>query len=592
MLGHYDPSYLSHSMGTLENLNYSATPAEGYTFARWTGDVTSLEPEIAFALSNNMTITANFSKVAETPTTYTVTFKDWDGTTLKTETVNEGESATAPATPTRDGYTFTGWDKPFDAVTTDLTVTAQYEKTPDPVPTTYTVTFKNWDGATLKTETVTAGAAATAPEAPARPGYTFTGWDKAFSAVTSDLTVTAQYEQKTASEILEDAKELDPSNPDDTEKVKELEDVYQSLTNISVNVTADPNTHGNFKNNVDAIRVVGASFNAEPDDTVMLHFSKPASNVAIDGTRYKTNSAVQLDIKLLKNDTPMQDLAVPVTITVPIPSGIASKNFWILHHHNDGTLERIQPTVNGDGTCTFRVSRFSVFVFVNAADENDNAGNHTNNNTVSNDSHDSGTSASAAPSPDVPATPKGTLSTSQAIIKTRAAVQKAKQSGAARATVSLKNMETLTRQAAQAIVKEAGGFPVRVQADSTLNNGKIVVRLSFDPAQITDTIQLAAFTDSAKTKSVRTLFNKYFKNNIQVVRLEQKEDFGMPVNLAVKLDAKLQGKTLYFYRYNQAGNTYTRIAAPQYRIDANGYVHFTTKFAGYIIISDGSLTEK
>ncbi|MDR3364788.1 MAG: Stk1 family PASTA domain-containing Ser/Thr kinase [Clostridiales Family XIII bacterium] len=58
---------------------------------------------------------------------------------------------------------------------------------------TFTVTFVNWDGATLKTEQVASGGYATAPGNPSRSGYTFTGWDKTFSSVTSDLTVTATY---------------------------------------------------------------------------------------------------------------------------------------------------------------------------------------------------------------------------------------------------------------------------------------------------------------------------------------------------------------------------------------------------------------
>ena len=509
---------------------YLVTPTDGYFFDGWTGDVNSSDSKVLFELSGNMTVTANFSKAVEQPDTYTVTFQDWDGTTLKIETVNSGEAATAPEAPTRTGYTFTGWDQSFDVVT-------------------------------------------------------------------SDLVVTAQYTQKTADEILEDAKELDPS---DTKKVEDLEEIYKSLANVSVNVIADPNTHGNFKNNIDAIQVVGAAFNAEPNDTVMLHFSKPANNVTIDGTRYKTNSAVQLDIKLLKNSVPMQDLVVPVTITVPIPTGVAEKDFWVLHYHNDGSLERIRPTVNGDGTCTFVVNRFSVFAFVNAVEHN------TNNNTSSSvsgsshtsrdhsDGNDTSSSASSftALLPNKPAIPRGTLSTQQAVSRTHAAVEKAKLSGAAQAIVRLRNMETLTPEAAQAIVKAANGFPVEVQADSTLNNGTVNVRLRFDPAQITNVVQLGAFIDAAKTKSVRTLFNKYFKNDIQVVRFEQKSDLGIPVNIAVKLDTKLRGKALYFYRYNQADNAYAQIAAPQYWINENGYVHFTAKFASCIVISDGPLMMK
>ena len=57
---------------------------------------------------------------------FTVTFLDWDGTVLKTELVEEGRAATAPADPSRPGYAFTGWDKDFSSVTENLTVIAQY----------------------------------------------------------------------------------------------------------------------------------------------------------------------------------------------------------------------------------------------------------------------------------------------------------------------------------------------------------------------------------------------------------------------------------------------------------------------------------
>ena len=59
---------------------------------------------------------------------YSVIFKDYDGTVLSTQSVKEGTAATAPKNPTRDGYEFTGWDKSFSKVTSDITVTAMYEK--------------------------------------------------------------------------------------------------------------------------------------------------------------------------------------------------------------------------------------------------------------------------------------------------------------------------------------------------------------------------------------------------------------------------------------------------------------------------------
>ena len=58
----------------------------------------------------------------------------------------------------------------------------------------YVVTFVDWDGTVLASVGVAAGQAATAPAAPVREGYTFIGWDKDFSFVTSDMDVYAQYE--------------------------------------------------------------------------------------------------------------------------------------------------------------------------------------------------------------------------------------------------------------------------------------------------------------------------------------------------------------------------------------------------------------
>lgn len=66
-------------------------------------------------------------KTNEEGNKYTVTFKDYDGTIIKTSTVLEGKSAVTPLDPKRNGYVFSGWE-PSDLknITSDLEVLATY----------------------------------------------------------------------------------------------------------------------------------------------------------------------------------------------------------------------------------------------------------------------------------------------------------------------------------------------------------------------------------------------------------------------------------------------------------------------------------
>ena len=60
---------------------------------------------------------------------YDVTFVDFDGTVLSQQQVVKGDAAMAPVEPSRAGYKFIGWDRSFDEVTSDMTITALYEAT-------------------------------------------------------------------------------------------------------------------------------------------------------------------------------------------------------------------------------------------------------------------------------------------------------------------------------------------------------------------------------------------------------------------------------------------------------------------------------
>ncbi|MCD7943522.1 MAG: InlB B-repeat-containing protein, partial [Clostridia bacterium] len=65
-------------------------------------------------------------------TSYTVTFDPNGGTSVSSQTVSYGSTATEPTAPTKTGYTFDGWyldgaKYDFDtAVTSDVTLTASW----------------------------------------------------------------------------------------------------------------------------------------------------------------------------------------------------------------------------------------------------------------------------------------------------------------------------------------------------------------------------------------------------------------------------------------------------------------------------------
>ena len=132
--------------------------------------------------------------VYEDVATYVVSFRDFDDTVLKDEVVLEGEDATPPEDPVREGYDFAGWEGKYTEVTEDTIVTATYSIKKFPVrfveiDESLTVTNE------LKSESVEWRGAATAPENPTREGHKFTGWEPAdFSCVTNAMTIVAQFE--------------------------------------------------------------------------------------------------------------------------------------------------------------------------------------------------------------------------------------------------------------------------------------------------------------------------------------------------------------------------------------------------------------
>ena len=130
------------------------------------------------------------------PAVYQLTFDyDYEGAPANTVRYTNG-TVTLPENPTRDGYTFNGWQLGSETVTEDTTFTAQW------TINTYTVTFNSNGGSTVESKKVNYGDKVTEPDAPTKTGYTFDGWysDANFSTewdfdtpITDDITLHAKW---------------------------------------------------------------------------------------------------------------------------------------------------------------------------------------------------------------------------------------------------------------------------------------------------------------------------------------------------------------------------------------------------------------
>jgi len=128
----------------------------------------------------------------------------------------------------------------------------------------------------------------------------------------------------------------------------------------------------------------------------------------------------------------------------------------------------------------------------------------------------------------------------------------------------------------------------------TTADGAVQVRVQFtNPSALGSDALLSGWVRGDAVNSIKGIFEKWFKSNIRVIHLEQQADWGQPVEVAAKLGLiGMDTANLFFYSYDKAANTYRCIENPAYWIDTNRYLHFTTEYAGDIIVSEWALERK
>ena len=158
----------------------AAPTKTGYTFAGWDTEIPATIP------AENVTITAQW-----TINQYTITFDTDGGTAIEAITQDYNTAVTAPTAPTKTGYTFAGWDKtiPTTIPSENVTITAQW------TINQYTITFADTGDTTIAPITQNFDTAVTAPAAPTKTGYTFAGWSPAVpeKMPAGNVTITAQW---------------------------------------------------------------------------------------------------------------------------------------------------------------------------------------------------------------------------------------------------------------------------------------------------------------------------------------------------------------------------------------------------------------
>ena len=278
--------------------NLPADPEkDGYTFKGWntkadgTGETVTAETVV----TDDMEVYAVFEQNPAPIEEVRVVF-DVDGQKNEVKVVKgEAIGSNLPADPTKEGYTFKGWNTKADGtgetvtaetvVTDEMEVYAVFEQNPAPIEEVRVIF--DVDGVKSEVKVVKGEAiGSNLPVAPGKDGYTFKGWNTkadgtgetvtADTLVSEDLEVYAIFEK---TETPKDPEKPDPGKGDDTKKP-------ETPTPTPTPTTTPTNTNTTKKNNTTTGTTTPASkttTTAQTAKTVKTADATPLASTAAAG---------------------------------------------------------------------------------------------------------------------------------------------------------------------------------------------------------------------------------------------------------------------------------------------------------------------
>lgn len=178
------------TISIVQSTNYEISLSDNFALTSSISVIQAQKTVYSITLNDSLSLTSSIS-ATQVGLLYTVNFYDYDDSLLSTQEIESGEDATAPSNPSRTGYTFTGWDTSYYNITADTNIYAEYTIKTYTVTfvangSTVSTQYVTYGSSATAPSDPTKATDSTYD-------YTFDSWSGTYTNVTSSRTITAVF---------------------------------------------------------------------------------------------------------------------------------------------------------------------------------------------------------------------------------------------------------------------------------------------------------------------------------------------------------------------------------------------------------------